>query len=165
MRAAIDTGVWVSGLIVPTSPAGNVVNAVRDGRATPVVSWELAAEISAVLRHSQLHRYRIGEAEVADLLGLLRPHLPHVQTPPAARSPGGPPVVSAALSGGNASLVTDDKGLLRGAQPRRALRAHGVEMLTPTQFVAQLEQASPLSPFLNPDGSLSPAYFRGWLKD
>ncbi len=57
MRVIVDTNVFVSGLINPGGAPGVIVDAVLDGRITPVFSAETLAELSDVLMRPRLQRF------------------------------------------------------------------------------------------------------------
>src|SRR5207244_3143659 len=97
LRVVVDTNVWVSGLILPDSAPGRVLDAIRLGAITAVASWDLATEIAEVLRRPRLRRYGIGEDDVEDVLVLLAPFLPGVEVEAPVRDPTDAPVIAAAL--------------------------------------------------------------------
>jgi putative PIN family toxin of toxin-antitoxin system len=57
VRVIVDTNVFVSGLINPGGAPGAIVDAVLDGRVTPVFSAETLAELSEVLTRPRLQRF------------------------------------------------------------------------------------------------------------
>jgi putative PIN family toxin of toxin-antitoxin system len=89
MRAVIDTNVFVSGLMLPQSVSGRIINAWRTGHFSLVLSEPMLGEIGSVLscpkirkriawdgdtisRHLTLLRF---EAEIADIRRTLA-HVP-----------------------------------------------------------------------------------------
>ena len=52
MRAVIDTGVWVSGLIRRQGTTGDVLHLLRDGRFTAIYTTETMVEAIEVLGHA-----------------------------------------------------------------------------------------------------------------
>jgi len=111
---------------------------VRQRRITPLATWELAGEIAEVLRRPALQRYRISEADVVDLLGLLAPFLPGVDVPVAVRDVEDLPVIAAALSGGADAIITGDRDLLDDDHLNQWLLERGIALLTPTEALQQL---------------------------
>lgn len=138
MRAVVDTNVWVSGLIRPSSPPGRILAAVRDRRIEAVASWALAEEIIDVLRRPKPAHFRLTQADIADVLALIAPLLPDVDTDPPLRDPDDAPVVATALSARAEWIITGDADLLVDLPVRAWLIQHGVEVLSPVGALAQL---------------------------
>ena len=59
MRAVIDTNVFISGLMLPNSTPGRIINAWRTGHFALVLSEPMLTEISTVLGYPKI-RKRIG---------------------------------------------------------------------------------------------------------
>jgi len=59
VRAVIDTNVFISGLMLPKSTPGQVINAWRTGHFSLVLSEPMLSEISSVLSYPKI-RKRIG---------------------------------------------------------------------------------------------------------
>jgi uncharacterized protein len=59
VRAVIDTNVFISGLMLPKSTPGRIINAWRTGHFSLVLSEPMLAEISRVLGYPKI-RKRIG---------------------------------------------------------------------------------------------------------
>jgi putative PIN family toxin of toxin-antitoxin system len=57
VRVVVDTNVFVSGLINPRGAPGAIVDAVIEGRITPVFSSETLAELQDVLARPRLQRF------------------------------------------------------------------------------------------------------------
>jgi uncharacterized protein len=89
LRAVIDTNVFISGLMLPQSIPGRIINAWRTGHFSLVLSEPMLSEISSVLSYPKI-RKRIDwddntinryltllrfEAEVADIR-LTKAHVP-----------------------------------------------------------------------------------------
>jgi putative PIN family toxin of toxin-antitoxin system len=117
---------------------GAVLDAVRAGRITPIVTWELIEEIVGVVRRPRIARYGVTEADITDLVDLLVPIMPVVDIDVAIRDPRDAPVVAAALAGRADAIVTGDLDLVAGEVLRGWLRERGVEVVTPAELVARL---------------------------
>ena len=57
MRVIVDTNIFVSGLINPGGAPGAIIDAVLDGRITPVFSAETLAEFRDVMTRPRLRRF------------------------------------------------------------------------------------------------------------
>jgi uncharacterized protein len=132
--------VWVSGLILPESVPGQVLDSVRCGAITPVASWDLATEIAEVLRRPRLRRYGIAERDVEDVLLLLAPFLPGVDVEIPVRDPTDAPVIAAALAGRADAIVSGDGDLVRDHAIRAWLLNRGIEVLTPVELLERLAE-------------------------
>ncbi|HYU59351.1 MAG TPA: putative toxin-antitoxin system toxin component, PIN family [Solirubrobacterales bacterium] len=139
MRVVVDTNVWVSGLAFPDGTPGRVIQAVRQGTVEAVASWELAAEITEVLRRPRIRALGVTEEDEEDALVLLAPALPDVDVEVELRDPDDAPVIAAALAGSAAAIVTGDRGLLDDAELRKWLGARGVELLEPAELLVSLQ--------------------------
>ena len=136
LRVVVDTSVWVSGLIVPDSPPGRVLQAVREGRLEAVASWELAEEIIDVLHRPTLSRHEMTEADTSDVLVLLAPLLPRVDVEAPLRDPRDAPVVHAAIAARADAIVSGDRDLLEEEAIRAYLTERGVALHSPAALLA-----------------------------
>lgn len=104
----------------------------------PVITWELAEELVAVLRRPRIRRYGIGDEDVADVLILLAPFLPSVDVDVEIpiRDPKDVPVVVAALAGRADVIITGDRDLLDARELGAWLRARGVRLVTPAEALS-----------------------------
>ena len=135
MRAVIDTNVFISGLMLPKSTPGRIINAWRSGHFSLVLSEPMLAEISTVLGYAKI-RKRIGwnndtitryvmllrfEAEISDI----RRTTAHVP-----RGAIDDMVLATLLASKADCLVTGDAGLLAlsGTYP----------VLTPADFANRI---------------------------
>lgn len=138
VRAVVDTNIWVSGLILPSSTPGRVLEAVRDRRIDAVASWALAEEIVDVLRRPKLARYGVTEADVRVVVELLAPLLPTIEVDVPLRDPDDIPVVAAAVVGHAELIVTGDADLLDDGAVRRWLTEHDIEVVTAVEVLRRL---------------------------
>lgn len=139
MRAVVDTNIWVSGLILPNSPPGRVLAAVRERRIVAFASWALADEIVEVLRRPKLARYGLTASDVEDVVHLLGPLLPWVEVDVPLRDPSDVPVVAAAVAGAADVIVTGDKDLLDDTPVRLWLLRRAIEPVTAAQTLRRLD--------------------------
>lgn len=138
LRVVLDTNVWVSGLINPAGPPGQLLEAVRAGRIEAVVSSDLADEVLAVLARRELRRFQITDEDVQELAALFAPLLPTIDVVVTPRDPGDAVVVAAAAGGGASVLVTGDRDLLDDGDLLDWLSEHSVEVLRPAELVERL---------------------------
>lgn len=115
---------------------------MRRGDLEPVASWELARELTDVLRRPEIRRYGITEADVDDVLAVLGPLLPDVDIAVEIRDPDDAAVVAAAIAGAAAAIVTGDRDLLDDANLRLWLATRGIEVLTPAEALDRLARAA-----------------------
>jgi uncharacterized protein len=99
----------------------------------------LAEEIAEVLRRPKLmDRYGITDQDVQDVLVLLAPFLPSVETEAPVRDPDDRPVVSTALTARAEMIVTGDKDLAEARTLGKWLAQRGIVVLTPAELLDQL---------------------------
>ena len=73
MRAVIDTNVFISGLMLPKSTPGRIINAWRTGHFSLVLSEPMLAEISTVLGYPKIRkRVRWSDDTISRYVMLLR---------------------------------------------------------------------------------------------
>lgn len=56
LRVVLDTNIWISGLLLPTSPAGKILTQWREARVSLVTSPPLIAEIGKVLVYPKINK-------------------------------------------------------------------------------------------------------------
>lgn len=142
LRVVIDTNIWVSGLILPDSLPGAVLEAVRLRRLVPVMSWAMARELVDVLRRPSIRRYGITEGDVEDILVVLGPLLPDVDIEVEIRDPDDRPVIAAAITGHADAIATGDRDILGDDTLREWLRQRGVSVVTAAELLARLRERS-----------------------
>ena len=140
LRVVVDTNVWVSGLIIPDSPPGQVLRAMREHRFELVASWHVAQELADVLRRPRLRRYEIEQQDIENVFRLLAPALPTADLEVPTRDPDDAPVVAAALAGAADVIVTGDSDFLSDDALRTWLSDRGVRVATPAELPALLER-------------------------
>lgn len=127
-------------MISPRGASGDVVQAIRDRSIVAVASWALAEETVTVLRRRRLRRFRVTEADAADVAALLAPTLPAVEVDVALRDPRDVPVVASAVAGAADAIVTNDRDLLDDEKLRAWLRARKIEVYTPSGLLERLRE-------------------------
>jgi putative PIN family toxin of toxin-antitoxin system len=73
MRVVIDTNLWLSGLMLPSSIPGLIVRAAFEGQFVAIGSLPLLAEISAALHYPKVRRrIALSDEDLQRFLGELR---------------------------------------------------------------------------------------------
>ena len=142
LRVVIDTNIWVSGLILPDSLPGAVLEAVRARRVVPIMSWAMGRELVDVLRRPSIRRYGITEGDIDDVLVVVGPLLPDVDIAVDIRDPDDRPVIGAAIAGHADAIVTGDGDILDDEALREWLLRRSVEVLTAAELLARLRSRS-----------------------
>jgi putative PIN family toxin of toxin-antitoxin system len=140
LRAVIDTNVLVSSILSKRGAPAQLVDVWREHKFTVVTSEAAIAEAERVLKDMVgTGKYRITPGEITGLLLMLRTNSEVV--PGQANVNGAIPAdpddekfLAIALDGQADIIVSGDKHLLRLGS------FHGIPILTPRQFLDQLEQ-------------------------
>jgi putative PIN family toxin of toxin-antitoxin system len=136
MRAVIDAGVLISGLIRPKGTTGNVLKALRDGSFTILYTTETILEIVDVLgREKFSQKYRIEPEDVSALINLIRLRGEAVYGNleiTDCRDPKDDKFLEAALAGKADCLVSGDQDLL-SMNPYRS-----IPIVSPAVFLGML---------------------------
>ena len=119
------------------------MDAVHARRLRALASWSLAEEIIDVLQRPAVRELGISQEMVTEVLLLLAPVLPDVESPVPSRDPEDARVVSSALASGAAAIVTGDRDLLDDAPLRALLAERGIEVLTPAELLGRLPPDGP----------------------
>ena len=116
IHAVIDNNVLVSAVITPAGRAGHVFNALKSGQFVMIYSPSLWDELSEVLQRPRIRaRYRLGDADIDDLLTLITLHGRQTETHctiTACRDVKDNNVLEAAVAGNADVIVTADNDLL-----------------------------------------------------
>ncbi len=113
-RVVIDTNVWISAVIVRTSPPAAILRAVRNGRLTAIGCPRLVEELSDTLARKKFRRYlTVDEAVdyVTQVERLLDLH-PDPAAEALVRDPDDDYLVALARQTEADALVTGDQDLL-----------------------------------------------------
>jgi putative PIN family toxin of toxin-antitoxin system len=117
MRVVLDSNVIISALLVDVGPSARVLDAVRAGRLTWVLSSTILDEVARVLALPRIKRkYKVDEDAVHTLLTLLGAQavcvrgVVHVEG--RSRDPKDDSILACAVDGHAAYLVTGDRDLL-----------------------------------------------------
>jgi putative PIN family toxin of toxin-antitoxin system len=140
MKAVLDTNVYVSGLISPTSPPDRILDDFRSRRFTACFSSPTLAEFDDVLSRPEVTRYfRRSSTWMAEFRGDLRRFALTVEVAVVAAVPEDPPdnlILGTAVAASADYIVSGDNHLL-------ALGSYqGIPILTPRQFLFVLDQVS-----------------------
>ena len=136
MRAVIDTGVLVSGLIRPQGMIGEVLRSLRDGHFVIIYTTPIVVEVIDVLgRPSFRAKYQIQPDDVTTLVNLIRLRgelvVPQI-TITDCRDPKDNKFLETAIESNADALVTGDSDLLV-LHPFQ-----GIPILRPAEFLARL---------------------------
>jgi len=115
-----------------------ILEAVRQRRIEPVISWDLVEELVDVLSRARIRAYGVTDADVDDVLALLRPMLPRVELAVEIRDPDDKAVVIAALAGRADAVLSGDRDLVDDDALRASLQASRIEVLTAAQLAERL---------------------------
>jgi len=136
MRAVIDTGVLISGLIRPGGTTGNVLKALRDGLFTILYSNETILETVEVLGRDKFRlKYHVQPDDITALVNLIRLRGEAVyvnQKVAECRDPKDDKFLEAVLAGKADCLVSGDQDLL-SMDPFR-----DIPILSPSEFLARI---------------------------
>lgn len=136
MRAVIDTGVLVSGLIRHQGPPAAVLGALAADRFTAVFTTEMLVELVEVLSRDRFrHKYHVRPEDITALIALLRlrgePVVP-ARAVVACRDPKDDKFLTAAVAGAVDCIISGDVDLLVLSP------FEGIPVLRPVEFVAAL---------------------------
>jgi putative PIN family toxin of toxin-antitoxin system len=141
LRAVLDTNVYVSGTILSRGTPFEVLEAWRGQRFILVTSESIIAELERVLRYPRIRkRYAVTAQDVARLIASLRADA--LVTPGdyevsgVSADPDDDQFLACALEGKADCIVTGDPHLLDLG------RYHGIEILTPREFLDRLNPPS-----------------------
>jgi putative PIN family toxin of toxin-antitoxin system len=145
LLAVVDTNVWISGLINRRGGPAAVIEALRRGEFSPVVTPSIIEELARTLGRPRFAlKFAVTEEDVRELVVLLRRAGHHSADPPivsVSRDPRDDIFIAAAIAAGAECLVTRDDDLKGDEAVGRYLRPHGIEVLTVRRFLARLEAA------------------------
>ena len=136
MRAVVDTGVLVSGLIRRQGTTGEAVRALREGRFAIIYTTPILVEIIDVLGRDPFRtKYHIEPEDITALINLIRLRGELVtpkQTVTVCRDTKDNKFLEAALAGKADAIVSGDDDLL-------ALNPfESIPVLRPAEFLARI---------------------------
>ena len=143
LRAVVDTNIVVSGLIVPRGNPYRLLESFRARAFTLVISREQQDELAEVLQRPAIRqRFQVADEIIAGFLdliettALLTPLMDPLPVP--VRDPKDEMILSSALSGNAAYLVSGDADLLvLRDDPRIGL----LRIVTAREFLERLAQS------------------------
>ncbi|MFY9271326.1 MAG: putative toxin-antitoxin system toxin component, PIN family [Candidatus Manganitrophaceae bacterium] len=135
MRVILDTNVLLSGLILPDSLPGRIVQAWREARFDLVFSEEMLEEIRRILAYPKINKRLKWDAdEIERFLLLLRLKCVTVNPSPmrfdGLRDSDDAAILSALIESNAEALITGDKDLL--------ILANQYPILSPSEFAIRL---------------------------
>lgn len=135
MRVVLDTNVLLSGLILPDSLPGRIVQAWREARFDLVFSEQMLEEIRRILAYPKINRRLKWDAEeIERFLLLLRFKCviinPSLMNFDDLRDPDDAAILSALIDSGAEALVTGDEDLL--------ILANRYPIFPPAEFARRL---------------------------
>lgn len=141
MRAVVDTGTLIRGLVRRRGPPRPLLARLLDGQYTLVYSQPLLDELVDVLNRPYIrHRFHLLDADVATVLLIIAEHgeaVDPTRRVAVCRGPDDDKVLEAAAAGKADVIVSDDDGLL-------ALGSfEDIPIVTPATFLAMLEGTRP----------------------
>lgn len=136
-RVVIDTNVWVSGVMKPAGPPGQILRLLQARSITGVVTDALAAELADVLARDRLRRrFVVDDIDIALMFAVLDQVVVEVRLEPPLRDPHDLPVIEAAVLGRVRTIISGDLDLVGDAAILRWLSDRGIDVLTPAAFLA-----------------------------
>ena len=136
MRAVVDTGVLVSGLIKRAGTTGEIMRSLRDGRFRIIFSTNILMEVIEVLgRPSFRSKYHIQPDDINALIDLIRLRGELVaikEQVTACRDPKDNKFLEAAIAGQADAIVSGDADLLD------LIAFKGIPILRPAEFLTRL---------------------------
>ncbi len=138
MKVVLDTDVVVAAMRSPRGASAAILRAVRQGRATLLLSMSLALEYEAVCSRAE-HRLAAGLSEhevkafITAVVALAEPVITHFLWRPQLRDPADEMVLEADINGGADALVTFNVRDF-GTVPEK----FGVEILLPREAIGRI---------------------------
>jgi uncharacterized protein len=143
MRAVLDANVFVSAVLTPGGPPGQVIRALADGRFDLIISQPIIRDVVDVLARPRVaRRYRVPAERIQDIVTLMRERGELVSLTGnlrICRDPDDDLVLETALTGRAQALVSRDADVTRDPVLIAALRERGVAILTVQHFLTALE--------------------------
>ena len=136
MRAVVDTGALIGGLLTRQGTTGSVLRALRDGRFTIVYTVDILIELIEVLDRPLFHtKYHLQTDDITALINLIRLRgelvLPK-QAVAACRDPKDDKFLAAAKTSQADCIVSGDSDLLELSP------FEGIPILPAAEFLARL---------------------------
>jgi uncharacterized protein len=136
-RLVIDTNIFVSGLISGTGSPARVLRAIRNKKATHLVSDPIVEEYLRVLEYPRIRKFKkVTDAFVADIAAYLLYHTERVELISTIRLSADPDddvFLETAVDGNATLLVSGDKVDLLSLR-----LVQGVPIVSATEAVARL---------------------------
>ena len=111
---------------------------MRERRIIPLATWELAEEIAEALRRPELRRYRIGEADIVDILATLALFLPTITVAADRHGPNDKAMLALGVAGRADAFISEDRDLLDNAGFEVVLAERRITLITSAQALERL---------------------------
>jgi uncharacterized protein len=137
LRAVVDTNIFVSGIINPAGPPGQVLKALREGAFMLISSPPINEEILEVLSRPRLQKYGVRKAlfDIGVILYVQAELIEEKTQVKVSPDPDDDKFLTAAVDGKAEYVVTGDKsGLLQLGEYR------GIRIITARTFLHLLRE-------------------------
>jgi putative PIN family toxin of toxin-antitoxin system len=136
MRAVIDTGVLISGLLNRWGTPGEILRALRENRFNIIYSVDILIELIDVLSRPTFHKkYHLLPDDISALINLIRLRgelISPGQPVTACRDPKDDKFLAAAITGNADWIVSGDADLLE------LIVFDGIPIISPINFLERL---------------------------
>lgn len=143
LRVVVDTNVLVSGLIMPTGAARQVVDELIVGTFEPILTPDLAFELQNVMSRPKFAARVVDQLRLTAILSKVGPEIRMVEPVMLVRDPGDAIVVVAAIGALADIIVTGDRDLLNDSEVVDRLWTRSIEVMTPAELMRRLNSGPP----------------------
>jgi putative PIN family toxin of toxin-antitoxin system len=129
MKIVLDTNVFVSGLLTPFGPGGEIVRMVFSGELTLCIDARILAEYKDVLNRP---KFKFNKDPIGILLDFIKKYGHFISSSPLKNrlpDPGDEPFLEVAIAGKVKSLITGN----RKHYPSSVFK--GINIFSPSEFI------------------------------